>query len=84
MQLGFNSAKSGVSQESVFVFTTEFQGGLAESQTHHQIFVSHVGHGLRHLPGRHTVPDARRQGVMTEGVSAIRRREEPPQATQQA
>ncbi len=30
------------------------------------------------------VPDARRQGVTTEGVSAILRREELPQATQQA
>ena len=30
------------------------------------------------------VPDARRQGVTTEGVSAILRREERPQATQQA
>ena len=30
------------------------------------------------------VPDARRQGVTTESVSAILRREERPQATQQA
>ena len=43
-----------------------------------------MGHGLHRLPGHHTVPDARRQGVTTEGVSAILRREERPQATQQA
>ena len=43
-----------------------------------------MGHGLHHFPGHRTVPDARRQGVTTEGVSAIRRREERPQATQQA
>ena len=43
-----------------------------------------MGHGLHPLPGHHTVTDARRQGVTNEGVSAIRRREEPPQATQQA
>ena len=54
------------------------------TQIHHQIFVSHEGHGLHRLPGLQTVPDARRQGVTTEGVSAILRREEPPQATQQA
>ena len=39
-----------------------------------------MGHGLHALPGHHTVPDARRQGVTTEGISIILRREEPPQA----
>ena len=43
-----------------------------------------MGHVLHRLPGHHTVPDARQQGVTTEGVSAIRRREERPQARQQA
>ena len=33
-----------------------------------------MGHGLRRLPGHHTVPDTRRQDVTTEGVSVILRR----------
>ena len=49
------------------------------SRIHHPILFRMWAMGYTHSLAFSKVPDARRQSVTTEDVSAIRRREEPPQ-----